>query len=144
MADLFQNPDGANYQARAVLAYLSHHDGIEKSWDKEAKCYLARPEVDRWHNCREQGYIVYLRSLDRSRQLNIAFFEHRNSDSICAVKWEQTSLNPINIGNATFAGSAYATDKYGTSHDESYGNASDMANWIFKELEKFWTETSSQ
>lgn len=83
---LFQNPDGSNHQARAVLAYLSAHDAIEASWSDERKCYDACPEVNRWHNCREQGYVVTMRSKDYSRQVNIAFFEHRNSDGICAIE----------------------------------------------------------
>jgi hypothetical protein len=139
MANLFQNPDGANYQARAVLAYLSRPDGIETSWSDELKRYLAEPQVNRWHNCREQGYLVSLRSYDLRRQLNIAFFEHRNSDGICAIKWEQVSINPITIDSAEFKG-VYA-DKWDTSHDESYGKPAEMADWIFEELTKFWNET---
>ncbi len=32
--------DGANYQARAVLAYLTQPDGIEQSWDEEKNAIL--------------------------------------------------------------------------------------------------------
>ena len=80
--------DGACYQARAVLMFLQAECGeIEESYDREKEYYKAIVSVARWENCREQGYVVSLRSEDRSKQLNIAFFEHRNSDAICAIKW---------------------------------------------------------
>lgn len=87
--------DGANYQARAVLMFLQSRANIEGSWNREEGRYEANVKVTRWENCREQGYITSLRTKDYSRQLNIIFFEHRNSDSIHAVKWEQTSLNVL-------------------------------------------------
>lgn len=139
MTALFQNPDGANYQARAVLAYLSARDGIESSWDDEFKRYRAEPSVDRWHNCREQGYVVSLRAAN-GKQLNLAFFEHRNSDQIHALEWEQHSVhgNPIHIDNADFGGKVYK-DKYDTSHRVDHGRCSEMADWIFGRLTDFWT-----
>lgn len=137
--NLFQNPDGANAQARAVLAYLSAHDGIEGSWSAEGKCYDARPEVARWHNCREQGYVVFMRAKDRSRQINIAFFEHRNSDSICAIEWEQLTVsgNPPTIESMDTGGTVYKT-KYDVSHSVAYGQAAEMADWIYARLTAFW------
>ena len=61
--------DGANCQAKAVLAYLSHNDGIEESWDTEQKRYTAEPKVARWENCREQGYVISLTSKHHTKQL---------------------------------------------------------------------------
>ena len=137
--------DGANYQAKAVLAYLQAYDGIDESWNKEFKCYDADPKVCRWENGREQGYIVTLRSRigagGPSRQLNIAFFEHRNSDTICAVRWEQKSFNSIcSIDLAEFPEGQYES-KYDVSHQVSPGQAMEMADWIWKELVDFWVET---
>ena len=132
--------DGANYQARAVLAFLQSHDGIEESWDDEFKRYGAEIEIGRWENCREQGYVLSLRSKDYSRQMNIAFFEHRNSDRICAILWEQETINSPTIGTAEF-GDVYKTN-WDTSHEEKYGNISQMSDWIWEQLENFWIETS--
>lgn len=128
--------DGANYQAKAVLAFVQINGDIESSWDSEEKKYIAEPKVARWENCREQGYIISLKTKDYSKQLNIAFFEHRNSDDICAVKWEQNSMNTITIDNAEF-GDVYK-DKYDTSFDVRYGEVVKMADWITKELNEFW------
>jgi hypothetical protein len=134
--------DGAHHQAKAVLAYLQAHDGIEESWSDEWKRYKAEVHIGRWENCREQGYVLYLNSDDYKRQLNIAFFEHRNSDKICAVVWEQGTINSPNINSAKFEG-IYKT-KYDVSHSEPYGNALQMADWIWEQLEEFWKETSAK
>lgn len=131
--------DGANYQAQAVLAFVRRGE-VECSYNKEERRYEAEPKVARWENCREQGYVISLRSKDYQRQLNIIFFEHRNSDSICAVKWEQTTLNSPTIDTAQF-GDVYK-DKYDTSFSVGYGEVLKMANWIEEQLEEFWKETS--
>lgn len=136
MAKLFQNPDGSNYQARAVLAYLQSHDRIESSWDKESKRYLAEPEVDRWHNCREQGYVVSLKLYDsQCKQINIVFYEHRNSDSICALVFEGLYLNPPTIDNLP---EGVYKDKYDYTHSVEYGKPAEMAAWIMQQLETFY------
>ena len=132
--------DGANYQARATLMFLQRDADIEESWNDEWKRYDAEIQVARWENCREQGYIVSLRN-KKSEKLNIAFFEHRNSDSICAVKWQQESINTLNIDNAKF-GDVYK-DKYDTSHSVDYGKAYEMAEWIIEQLRKHWIKAHS-
>lgn len=79
--------DGANWQAQAVLAYI--------------KPYLENENVQvvRYENCREQGYIFFKRVSNKSncRQLNIAVYEHRNSDTLCIVVFEKfTKYAPKN------------------------------------------------
>ena len=137
MADLFHNPDGANYQARAVLAYLTKYCGIAESWSQVHKRYMAEPQVDRWHNCREQGYVITLSSGADLRQINIAFFEHRNSDDICAVQWEGYYINPPTINDIPEL-HPYRQSKYAVTHSVSVGQAEDMADWIFLRLTDFW------
>jgi len=134
--------DGACASAKAVLGYLQQTEGIDASWSNKEKRYLALPTVSRWENCREQGYIISMRSKDHMRQINIAFFEHRNSDSICAVEWEQVSLNSIGIENAEFGDGVYK-DKFDVSHKEGYGDALKMADWIMYRLEEFWRTTKN-
>jgi hypothetical protein len=140
MAKLFTSPDGADAQARAVLAYLSAKCGVEESWNAERHYYEDEPEFDRWHNCREQGYVVQYRH--GGRQLNIAFFEHRNSDSICAVEWEQTTINPPTID--TFPKEhPYYESKWAVSKTVPFGQATEMADWIFVRLRAFWLVTEA-
>jgi len=128
--------DGADPQAQAVRCYLAQHDGIENSWNDDHKDYDAWPRISRWENCREQGYVVWMRN-KAGTQINIAWFEHRNSDGICAVKWEQDTLNAPTIDNAKF-GDVYK-DKYDFSHGVKYGKAAEMAEWIYNQLSAHWT-----
>jgi len=65
--------DGSNYQARAVKSYLEGYCGLEASYIDE---YRADPRIARWENCREQGYVISMRSSDSRKQVNIAFFQH--------------------------------------------------------------------
>ena len=127
--------DGANKQARAVLCLLQEMT-IEESWSTDFHRYTAEPTVARWENCREQGYVVSLRSENRQDQINIAWFEHRNSDSICAVKWEQSTPNAPTIETAQF-GNVYA-DKYDVSHSSKPYDCLEMAEWIEAELQAWW------
>lgn len=139
---LFQNPDGANDQARAVLAYLSGKAGIEESWNSQRNDFGAKPTVARWYNCREQGYVVSMRSKQFAQQINIAFFEHRNSDDICAVEWEECTTNPPTIDSEAFR--KVYKDKWFSSHSESVGRASEMADWIFERLTAFWIASQDE
>lgn len=130
--------DGANYQAKAVLAFVQRFADIESSWNPEDKKYDATINVARWENLREQGYVLFMRTKNLDKQLNIAFFEHRHSDAICAVKWEQITLNSPNIDSAVF-GDIYK-DKYDTSFDVGYGEIKKMAQWIVRQFNNFWIQ----
>jgi hypothetical protein len=131
-AKLYDSTDGADAQSQAVLAYLRGMEGeFESDW-------LTEPRVARWENCREQGYVIAMRNHKPRAQLNIAFFEHRNSDEICAIEWRQITINSPTIGTAKF-GDVYK-DKYDVSHSVSHGCAFDMAEWITGRLISFREE----
>jgi len=130
--------DGANYQAKSVLAFVQRFSDVEQSWNHEYKKYDALITVARWENLREQGYVLSMRTKNNDKQLNIAFFEHRNIDNICAVKWEQITWNSPNIDNAVF-GDIYR-DKYDTSFDVGYGEVKKMADWIVNQFNDFWVQ----
>lgn len=134
-----QNEDGANAQAKAVRAYLASHDGIEASWHAEWKRYTAEPKISRWENCREQGYVVWMKSRDCQRQINIAFYEHRNTDSICAIKWEQSTMNAPTIDTMP---DDVMKDKWDIAHSVNYGEPAAMASWVFDQLTEFWKATT--
>lgn len=125
--------DGANKQARAVMCMLQDFT-IEESWNDTLKRYDAEPKIARWENCREQGYVLMLRA--GGRVLNIAFFEHRNSDSICAIKWEQWGINSPTIETAKFEG--VYKDKWDVSFTVGYGEILKMSLWISDELTAFY------
>ena len=114
--------DGANHQVQAVLPFIKLKTDLNVM-------------VSRWENCREQGYVFQLRSKDYSEQLNIAIFEHRNSDRIHAVKWLQVSTNSLTIDTAEF-GDIYK-DKFDTSFSVEYGSIVEMSDWVVSQFETF-------
>ena len=130
--------DGANYQARAVLMALQGWE-CHFNWNDQYKCYDDEAEVGRWENCREQGYVVSLNPRSKREQLNIAFFEHRNSDSIHAIKWIQSDLNSITINNMDCP--EYLESKYNTTFSVSVGEYEKMAQWIYSQLKEHSGET---
>lgn len=121
-------------QAKAVRAYLEAYDGVENSYGSDCGGYQP-VHIAEWHNCRERGYVIMFRN-EKREQLNIAFFEHRNSDNICAIEWVQSTLNPPTIDTAEF-GNTYK-NKYDFSHSVGYGEAADMAGWIMDRLNAHW------
>ena len=129
--------DGANKQAQAVLAMLQYDSpqiDFGNTWDSI--------RLARWENCREQGYVLSLKSPEKKvwKDLHIAWFEHRNSDSIHAIKWEQNALtNSPTIDTAKFGDQVYS-DKYDTSFSVGYGEILTMAQWIKSELETWHEE----
>ena len=140
---LHYHDDGANRQTQATLAMFQALlcDGIEESWSKEFSRYEADIQVARWENCREQGYVLMLRNKNFSKQLNIAIFEHRNTDSICAIKWHELTMNSPTIATANFNDEVYS-DKYDTTFDVPFGQASTMGSWLVEEFTDFWKENS--
>jgi len=120
--------DGANYNARAVMCLLQGrldpdiHDKVN---------------IARWENFREQGYVIYVSN--GKEQINIAFFEHRNSDEICAVKWIQDiTMNSPTIDTAKF-GDVYK-DQYDTTYEVDSDGAYQMCQWVLNEIDIFLNE----
>ena len=134
--------DGAGTSARVVLMFLQGDigTGMDVSYNEEYHRHEAEINIARWENCREQGYVVSLRTKDYSKQLNIAWFEHRNNDNICAIEWEQCTTNSPTIDTAQF-GNIYK-DNYDVSKSVRYDEYGVMADWIFHELENFWIQNT--
>lgn len=144
MNNLFIEPDNVNWQAHGVLAALRRFDGLECSWDSESSRYLAEPEVNAWFNGRERGYVVSLRSPDYRRKFHIAFYEHRNSDSICAVAFEKGGLiNPPTINDIPKEHPFYES-KWSYDFSVGCGEFIKMSDWIIDKLEEFWDSSSNK
>jgi hypothetical protein len=138
---LFQDTDGACAASQAVLAYLRKRS-IEPSWNAERREYDAEPRVSRWENGREQGYVVWLRVPSYTGpQLNIAFFEHRNSNEICAVEFEASTWNSPRLDDIPES-HPYHNSKWAASHTVRYNQAYEMADWITERLTAHWVKHS--
>lgn len=133
------NNFGINAQAMAVLAFLERYDGLECSWDRESGRYNANVQVAPWYNGRERGIVVYLHAMNSPAQINIAIFEHRNSDKICAALWEDSNctLNPPTLNDMPeeVYNDGNWTESWG------YGEVADVAGWVYDQLDDFWKRT---
>lgn len=132
---------GIGAAALAVQAYIDSHDGVESSWNSEKRCYEAEPRVAPWYNGRERGIVIYMNSHNYKDQINIAVYEHRNSDNICALMWRQnTFLNPPSL--AILPDHVFK-DKWDVTKVWDYTGASEAASWVVEQLNQFWKETET-
>jgi len=130
--------DGACAQARAVLAMVqSFH--IEGTWNSDSRDYDVDLKVSRWENGREQGYTVsaYIFKGGKSRGINIAFYEHRNSDSIHAVVFEKVCWRTPSLDDIP-EDHPYQKGKYNTDFSVDYGNIVGMVDYIQDVLTNWW------
>ena len=74
---------GMNTQAWMFLQYLSERE-FDISAEESANAWLS---VSPYSNCRERGFVLTLKRTGEE-YLQFAFYEHRNSDDLCCVKWE--------------------------------------------------------
>ena len=121
--------DGAGYQAKCVLAIMQVEEAlVPESWNDDFHKYDAEPQVGRWENCREQGYCIYMRNRNFD-QINIAFFEHRNTDQICVLVWHQNTINTPNIDSMDTKGECYK-DKWDITKSFPYDSFREAAEYI--------------
>lgn len=123
--------DGADYQSRAVLMLIQ---GLLGGYEFGYK----KPTVARWSNCREQGYVISTNTF-KGKDMHIAFFQHRNSDSIHAVRWEEPYIeNPPTIDTANF-GEVYK-DKFDTSFQVKPHEIAKMSEWIVEQIRAYCSQ----
>jgi hypothetical protein len=133
---------GIGAAALAVQAYIEARDGVESSWNTDSKRYDAEPRVAPWYNGRERGIVIYMNNANHRDQINIAIYEHRNSDNICALMWrQQTYINPPSL--ATLPENVFK-DKWDVTESWSYYKAVDAAQWVVEQLNQFWTKTVTE
>ena len=129
---------GLNHQALAVAAYVlgaHREDGWQpqESWDGER--YQCSLQVRPWYNGRETGVVFQFSEGTNpylGPVLNIAVFEHRNSDDICAWAWfSRSQVNWVSIADVP---DHVAPDKWTHNKSVSYGEAGKMATWVVRQF----------
>lgn len=123
--------DGANWQAVGVMAYLRSramedvlNDELRKWKDKLGMWFV---NIGRFENCREQGYIVSFSNMGLPNQINYCFYEHRNSDRICVVRFESGYTINTPTNQMVFD---VMKNKYDTTKDFDCGEIWDCGRWI--------------
>jgi len=132
---------GVRSQALSVLYYMKDYvpdfaefkDGWYRGVD-----FTTKP----WYNGREDGIVISM-CLDYGQSIHIAFFEHRNGDSIHCLRWETKSnywnhpLEDPNIFDVAYGGG----NKHDTTISFPCGAVDECATWIYDELERFYIES---
>ena len=125
------------------MCYLSQ---IEPEFaDYENGYYKINLETKPWYNGRERGFVVSM-SRKFGRNIHIAVFEHRNSDDICALKWETEKpywnhpLEDPNIFEKAYSGKT----KWDVAFTVKSGEIGKMADWVYKELKNFYARLKAE
>lgn len=126
--------DGANWQAVGVMAYLRSHaledvlnDYLKKWRDKLGDWYIT---IGRYENCREQGYIVSFNNVLLGEQFNYCFYEHRNTDYLCVVRFKGVSINTPTLDKVL----EVMRDKYDYTTSFMCGNIMECGEWIINDV----------
>lgn len=130
---------GVNYQVLAIAQVLANRapDFAEYSeWH-----YQVMFNTYRWYNCREQGICLSMSPNPFSKPvLNIAIFEHRNSDEICCLKWETDHLymnSPLEDKDI-YQKAYHGGDKFDVAASFKYLEIGKCVDWIYNEFDLFY------
>ena len=127
--------DGSDHQSRAVLSHVQLcMEYFYAQRDNE------EINISRWENGREQGYVIW--ATCKSEQINIAFFQHRNSDDIHCVVWNQKTMNAPNIETSKM-GDIYKNKDDTTFRVKCYKYA-EMGDYIYDRLISFFSNRRSK
>lgn len=137
--------DGANWQARAVLACLQSRVfqfndffwslNRERKEKEETPIYY-RTAIGRYENCREQGYVFTFQIGGNAR--HYAVYEHRNSDYICVLIADGLYGDTPNVDFMWKPKGENAT-KYDYDKGFSCGEVLKCANFIIEDVLE-WAE----
>ena len=131
---------GINRQARAVMQYLDREPNFAEYREGQYRVnFVTRP----WWNCRESGFVLSMQQSHYSGPwLHIAVYEHRNSDNICALRWETEReymnhpLEDKNIWDNAYGGADKT--KYDVAYSVGEGEVSQMADWVYSQFEEYY------
>lgn len=133
MKDYFN--DGACYQSQAVLAWLRGHLFRINDLCRSREIEGCDVTCVRYDNRREQGYIVSLWVAGLDKSIHYAFYEHRNCDSICIVRFEK----PVDLDEGfeqPIAEDVWDNmdDKWDLSMSFTWGDIIKAADWIIDDM----------
>ena len=128
--------DGADWQAKAVLAFLqAHYETILGCTYIGNFQYNAMLRANRYDNIsdREHGYVVSA-IYKWKKQKTIAFYEHRNVDNIFVI--HRDGYIGLDTPTSEWLGKGYPT-KYDKDKEFKYGQIVECGNYIMQEFKDF-------
>lgn len=133
---MFSTISGMNAQAEAFAFYLKLC--CEHFTDGD-RLITTTPYL----NCRERGFVISLREKDRNK--HFAWFEHRNSDSLCVIAWdakEAYAKNSDYFNTDDIPRAAYP-DKWAVTKSFSCGAFGEASCWLSEEVRKFYEQQAA-
>ena len=128
--------DGADWQSRAVLAYLQsqYETMLNKVYIGNFQ-YDAMIRVDRFDNVggMEHGYVVSVLYKWKKQRI-IAFYEHRNIDHLCVI--HRDGYIGLDTPSAEWVGKNYPT-KYDRDKEFDFGQILECGKYIENEIKNF-------
>lgn len=133
--------DNRSSLAQVVLIFLSKFHGV---WidnfqnginTKSLFCDTATPTVSLWNNGSERGYFVSLKR--NNKQLNIIFFEHKNSDDLIVEHFIH-DMEPKDVYEYNDIPKEIYKDKFNYDISFPFDKPYDAASYIQKFLEHFY------
>ena len=121
--------DGANWQSRSVLSYLS------STYIDDTAVAL---NCGRYENGREQGYVFSARK--NGKQRNYAVYEHRNSDDLCVVVNDVATLGTP-AAHIIYDG---MESKYDVTKSFRYGEIVPCGEWITNDITRWAKEIDEE
>ena len=127
---------GINNQAIAVLSFMENFTP-----DFVGSIFNVRFETKPWYNGREKGIVISM-IVNFNKTIHIAFFEHRNSDRLCCLKWiTDTPYYNHPLDDSDVYTKAYKNgDKYSVDASFNYGGILPCAEFIYDEFEDFYND----
>ena len=102
-------------------------------------------KTSRYHNCREQGFLWSMckgslpNFSDGAPQINFVWYEHRNSDQLCCIKWTGKVKIPLD-GSITYQviPEEAFPDKYSYTASFRYYKFEEAISWWADELQDWY------
>lgn len=132
---------GINRQALSVMYLLNREPDFANYKNGFYEVFI---QTKPWYNGRESGFVVSMSpgTFSSKKVIHIAVFEHRNSDQICALKWENERhywnhpLEDKDIFDVAYKNKG----KFDLDFTVGPGESGKMADWVYDELSRFYKE----
>lgn len=126
--------DGAKWQEQVVMMILKGRirEVTDGTYNTEYRKYDAEVVIGRYENCREQGYVFSLKYKEFNQLAHYCVFEHRNSDSICIIKFNGSFINTPTIEDIW----KDRKGKYDYDKSFEYGQFNEVADWLIEDMKK--------
>lgn len=119
---------GMNPQAHLLLQVIAQRVDAEVE-ESEHLWMTTSP----YTNCREMGFVLSVIGFGKVDTLNLCFYEHRNSDSLCAIKWR--GQLPIDGGcRAEHIPTEVFPNKWSPTMEWGHGKLWEAAAWAVEEI----------